>query len=148
MPLSAGLGLLELLVLVLWVGGGAAAQEEGVQRLSFTVSRQHAGRGVAPGDALIETGDATYYLTAMPAPEAVQLDAEAEGQRGDPKYVWTVQGDSYTGLAVGPISFDSCDEGGGVHIELVELRRVPNSNWFDSQDVGVRVHCVEGRSEL
>ena len=152
-PSRRGLGFLTLLAAAAAAaaaGSGAAAQEGRAQPLlSFTVGRQRDAGGDAPGDALIETGRATY-LTAMPAAEATGEAAGSGGDepRGEPQYVWTVQGEPYTGLTVGPISFEACDEGGGIHIELVELRKVPNSNWFDSHDVGVRVDCAEGRSEL
>jgi hypothetical protein len=110
-----------------------------------------ASDAVGPDDATIEAGGGDpWYFTAVPTVDAGQEQDQdpAQQQQREPKFVWTIDGAPYTGRTVGPISFGTCGEG-GIGVELIELRAVIGTSWFDSRDVVAHVACRDGRgSEL
>lgn len=88
-------------------------------------------------DVVIDAGGDPWYLTAIPTKES------SDDQR-KPKFVWTLDGLPYAGQTIGPISFDSCPED-GIGVELVELKAVTGTSWFDSRDFVTRLGCNDSR---
>ena len=108
--------------------------------LSFVVHREESpAAATAPADTLIETRTPTFF-TVRRDPEADPGAARADAAGA--KYVWTIEGEPHVGVVVGPVVFDSCADGGGVSVELIELRAVEGTSWFDSRDVTERLRCV------
>ena len=102
-------------------------------------SRGGVDQAMAVGhDVVIEAGGSPWYLTAIPT-----IDSSEHRQR-ETKFVWTIDGLPYVGQTVGPIHFDSCGED-GIGVELVELRKVEGTSWFDGRDIMKRVDCKESR---
>ena len=131
-------GLL-LLGLPLLLAADAAAPPRDAP-LSFVVHREESpAAATAPADTLIETRTPTFF-TVRRHPEADPGAARADAAGA--KYVWTIEGEPHVGVVVGPVVFDSCADGGGVSVELVELRAVEGTSWFDSRDVTERLRCV------
>ena len=108
--------------------------------LSFVVHREESpAAATAPADTLIETRTPTFF-TVRRDPEADPGAARADAAGA--KYVWTIEGEPHVGVVVGPVVFESCADGGGVSVELIELRAVEGTSWFDSRDVTERLRCV------
>lgn len=86
---------------------------------------------------VIEAAADPWYLTAIPT-------IDSSGQQREPKFVWTIGGVAYSGRTVGPISFDSCGKD-GIDVELIELRAVEGTSWFDSHENITRITCTDNR---
>eukprot|EP01043_Picozoa_sp_COSAG02_P055648 COSAG02_NODE_6485_length_3543_cov_2.301394_2_plen_156_part_00 len=102
-------------------------------------TREHdmAASAAVGRNVVVEAGGDPWYLTA------IQTIDSSEDQR-EPKFVWTIDGLPYAGKTIGPISVDSCPED-GIGVELVELRAVTGTSWFDSRDIVTSLDCNDGR---
>ena len=130
-----------LLLLVVCIEAEDATRLRGRTSPSFKVHSSRDHHGAASRDVVVETGGSSWYLTAIPT------DDSSERQR-ETKFVWTIDGLPYSGQTVGPITFDSCGDD-GIGVELVELRAVEGTSWFDSRDVVARLECRDRqRTEL